>query len=298
MPEQLGSRGHARPEQLGRSRCEPGCHEETAERHSFESHTPGVRPPSVLQQREDATTREFNRADALVSIAQGYLRGERRHRSPIEITLTMPASSLHAEQLDPVEVARMGETCVAPSTVRRLACDAGVVEVVEDDRGTPLSVGRKRRTIAGALKRALYQRDRTCTYPGCTHRLFLEGHHIRHWADGGETSLENTALLCSHHHRYVHEYGYTIELSPDQRPQFRDPHGRVVPEVPPRPAPPDLGWPTIRARNAPLGIDANTIACEGTDKPPRYGAVVEYLVLADAGQLKTSHGSSSARAHG
>jgi hypothetical protein len=71
----------------------------------------------------------------------------------------------------------------------------------------------------------LHKRDTTCTYPGCTHRLFLEGHHIKHWADGGETSLVNTALLCSLHHRYVHEYGYTIELGADQRPDFRDRHG-------------------------------------------------------------------------
>src|SRR4051812_8145893 len=102
-------------------------------------------------------------------------------------------------------------------------------EVVEDDHGVPLSVGRKRRTIAGALKRALYRRDTTCTYPGCTHRIFLEGQHLRHWADGGETSLMNTALLCSSHHRYVHEYGYIIELGPDQRPRFRDPTAGRLP---------------------------------------------------------------------
>jgi hypothetical protein len=78
-----------------------------------------------------------------------------------------------------------------------LACDAGVVDVIEDGCGTPLSVGRKRRTIAGALKRALHKRDRTCTYPGCANHLYLEGHHIKHWADGGETSLDNGLLLCS-----------------------------------------------------------------------------------------------------
>jgi hypothetical protein len=60
----------------------------------------------------------------------------------------------------------------------RLGCDAGVVEVVEDEQGVPLSVGRKRRTIAGALKRALCKRDSACTFPGCTHRIFLEGHQI------------------------------------------------------------------------------------------------------------------------
>ena len=57
--------------------------------------------------------------------------------------------------------------------------------------------------------------------------------------------LQNTALLYCSHHRYVHEYGYEIELGPDQRPRFRDPHGRVVTAAPPHPAMADLGWPRI-----------------------------------------------------
>ena len=127
-----------------------------------------------------------------------------------------------------------------------------MIEVIEGEHGVPLSIGRKRRTIAGSIKRALLRRDTACTFPGCTHRIFLERHHIRHWADGGETSLMNTVLLCSLHHRYVHEYGYAIELGADQRPQFRDPRGRLVGAVPVRPNPPDLGWPRIRAANEPL----------------------------------------------
>jgi hypothetical protein len=142
-------------------------------------------------------------------------------------------------------------------------------------------VGRKRRTITGQLKRALRARDKTCTFPGCTNRLYLEGHHIKHWADGGETALTNAALLCSTHHHFVHEYGYTIELDHDQRPRFRDPHGRMVTVVPDRPVMPDIGWPRIRAQNAPLVIDAETIACEWDGKPVPYGAIIGHLVVAD-----------------
>ena len=235
----------------------------------------------VLHQRADAAQRAFCRADALVSLAQGYLRGERPNRSPIEVTLTIPAGSLHPDAADPVEVAELGESFLSPEAARRLSCDAGVVEVTEDEQGVPLSVGRKRRTIAGALKRALYKRDAACTFPGCTHRIFLEGHHIKHWADGGETSLSNTALLCSTHHRHVHEYGYEIELGPGQRPQFRDPHGRVVPAAPPRPARAELGWPGIRAMNDGLAIDADTIACGWDGRPVDYGRLVGHLVVAD-----------------
>jgi hypothetical protein len=240
-----------------------------------------VHQPSVLRQQADATKRAFSRADALVSLAQAYLRGDRPDRSPIEITLTIPEASLRAELVDPLEVGELGESFVSGQAARRLSCDAGVVEVIEDDHGVPLSVGRKRRTIAGALKRALHKRDTACSYPGCTNSMFLEGHHLKHWADGGETSLENGALLCSLHHRYVHEYEYEVELGPDQRPRFRDPHGRLVTEVLARYAAADLGWPQIRAANAPLAIDAGTIACEWDGTPVNYGAIVGHLVVAD-----------------
>jgi Domain of unknown function (DUF222)/HNH endonuclease len=239
------------------------------------------RPASVLHQQADAARRAFSRADALVSLAQAYLRGDRPDRSPIEITLTIPQSSLRDTVADPTEVGEMGEAFLSTETARRLSCDAGVIEIVEDEHGVPVSVGRKRRTITGALKRALHKRDTACTYPGCTHRMFLEGHHIQHWADGGETSLMNAALLCSQHHRHVHEYGYTIELGPDQRPRFRDPRGRLIAVAPEPPKATGLGWPRIRAANAPLAIDANTNACVWDGTPVDYGTVVGHLVVAD-----------------
>ena len=237
------------------------------------------RPPSVLQERVNTTRRGFDRADALVALAQGYLRGDRSNRSPVEVMVTITAGGVRGESPD--SVAEIGGSFVSLETARRLACDAGVIEVVAGADGEPLSVGRKRRTITGALKRALRDRDTTCTFPGCTHRMFLEGHHIQHWAAGGETSLRNTALLCDWHHRHVHEYEYTIALGADQRPRFYDPEGRAVPAVPARPVPLDLGWPWIRAANAALEIDAATAACGWDGKPAPYGAIVGHLLAAD-----------------
>ncbi|HEX3481203.1 MAG TPA: DUF222 domain-containing protein [Kofleriaceae bacterium] len=240
------------------------------------------REAGSLRDRAAVARRAFSRADALVEVAQGYLRGNRPERSPVEVVLTIPASCLHASAaLDPVEAGELGESFLSSETVRRLSCDAGVVEVVQDDQGVPLSVGRKRRTIAGALQRALRKRDGACSFPGCTNRIFLEGHHIQHWADGGETSLRNTALLCTLHHRYVHEYGYTIELGPDQRPRFRDPHGRWVKAAPERPNVTGLGWPQIRAANAALQIDASTIAGPWDGTPVDYGRIAGHLAVAD-----------------
>jgi hypothetical protein len=238
--------------------------------------------PGVLHQQVDATRRAFNRADALLSVAQAYLRGDRTQRAPVEVTITIPASSLRRDGDDAVDVGWMGSSCMSSEATRRLSCDAGVIEVTEDEHGVPLSVGRKRRTIAGSIKRALLKRDTACSFPGCTHQIFLEGHHLVHWADGGETALENAALLCSHHHRYVHEYGYGVELGLDKRPRFRDPGGRLVAAVPPaRDLGPALGWPQLRAANELLAIDAETIACEWDGRPVDYGRVIDELVVVD-----------------
>ncbi len=128
---------------------------------------------------------------------------------------------------------------IAPETARRLGCDAEVVAQVERD-GLPVSVGRMRRTVPPALRRLLEARDdRTCCFPGCERRRHLQAHHRRHWAHGGETSLANLVLLCFHHHRLVHEGGYTVEDDGAGGLQFRNRFGSISPNAPPRPPP---GW--------------------------------------------------------
>ncbi len=113
---------------------------------------------------------------------------------------------------------------VAAETSRRMACDAATIEMVHGKAepvpgsrssgdvatrgsgagGQVLSVGRKTRTVPPHIRRALEERDRGCRFPGCASR-FTEAHHVRHWADGGETRLSNLLLLCRRHHRAVHE---------------------------------------------------------------------------------------------
>jgi hypothetical protein len=182
---------------------------------------------------------------------------------------------------DPCDVACFADgTCVSAEAARRLTCDCGVVEIVEDEHGAPLSVGRKRRTIPGSMKRALLQRDRTCRFPGCANRLYLEAHHIVHWADGGDTSLRNMVACCSFHHRFLHEYGCSIELHADG-PQFLDRRGRRILDAPPTLRPPDLGWETILAHHAELQITASTNEPLWDGPRVDYGAVIDALVGVD-----------------
>jgi len=115
---------------------------------------------------------------------------------------------------------------ISAETSRRISCDAGVVELWKGRDGSVLDVGRRRRTIPPGLRRALEARDRGCRFPGCGLR-FAEGHHVRHWADGGETKLGNLVLLCRHHHRLVHEEGWKVDWWGEGKPVFWDPRGGV-----------------------------------------------------------------------
>src|SRR5881628_1528462 len=115
-------------------------------------------------------------------------------------------------------------THVSAETSRRLACDASRVVMRHDAQGRVVEIGARTRTIPPALRRALDHRDRGCRFPGCGVR-FGQGHHIRHWAHGGTTTLSNLALLCRRHHRAVHEEGYQLERLADGELQFRSPNG-------------------------------------------------------------------------
>jgi hypothetical protein len=140
---------------------------------------------------------------------------------------------------------------LAPETARRLACDASVVASSERN-GKTVRLGRKTRSISPALRRALRTRDRGCRFPGCENHRFVDAHHVRHWARGGETTLANLVLLCRRHHRLVHEGGYGV----DERMRFYDPWGRLMPRVwKPPPAAPVTQWtstsPSTRSSTQP-----------------------------------------------
>ena len=117
---------------------------------------------------------------------------------------------------------------VAVETARRLGCDGALIGVVEGAQGEPLAIGRRTRAVPPAIRRALRVRDGGCRFPGCDRSRYVHAHHIKHWADGGETRLDNLVTLCSQHHRQVHEGGYDVRVR-DGEIQFMRPDGRVIP---------------------------------------------------------------------
>ncbi len=179
----------------------------SAETSEFEqSSAPELQPHPIATRR----------ADALARMAEGWLSGSgcsNGDRFVVNVHTDMETLKADGSGAE-AELEEAGK--VSAETSRRLACDAGVIHWL-DRQGDPfsgaepLSVGRKTRTVPPAIRRALQRRDRGCRFPGCTCTRFVDAHHIHHWADGGETHIDNLVLLCRHHHRLVHEGGFRAE---------------------------------------------------------------------------------------
>jgi hypothetical protein len=160
------------------------------------------------------------RADALVALAHAALdngtlpavRGERPH---VRVTIDLLAlcADRAAAGVSGGELGWVGP--ITAETARRLACDATVHRLITGPTGLPLDVGRTQRTAPAAIRRAVEHRDRHCVFAGCDALPeHCDVHHVRHWAHGGDTSVDNSALLCERHHTACHEGGFTIGRDP------------------------------------------------------------------------------------
>ncbi len=206
---------------------------------------PAETPPSMAQKQ----------ADALALLAETALHHEldpgapgERYQVVVHVDAEALADKDHAGQ----SVLEDG-TRVSADTSRRLACDASRVVMRHDEDGRVVEVGARTRTIPPALRRALHHRDRGCRFPGCG-LPFGQGHHLRHWAHGGPTTLSNLALLCRRHHRAVHEEGFQVARGPDGDLRFQRPNGHPLPEVPPPAAVPGDPVNALRACHDSQGL--------------------------------------------
>ena len=174
---------------------------------------------------------------------------------------------------------------LAVETARRLGCDGALVGVVEGAKGEPLAVGRRTRAAPPAVRRALRVRDGGCRFPGCDRSRFTHAHHIKHWADGGETALGNLVTLCSFHHRQVHEGGFGVRMN-EGGIEFLRPDGRVIPPAGKaqkdcfrgnNPAVPYAR--RLAASNAERGlnIDAETARCKWGGERMDYNIAIDSL---------------------
>ena len=173
--------------------------------HTIKTALDSLTDPANLH-TTDTRSPAQRRADALGDICTFFLNhnrdiptsgGDKPH-----ITVTIDYQTLLG-QLN--RLPEIDDNPVTPDTIRRITCDAGIIPVILGSDSEPLNIGRRTRTIPTAIRRAVELRDQGCTWPGCdAPASWCDVHHIIHWADGGETSLTNSKLLCQRHHTDEH----------------------------------------------------------------------------------------------
>ena len=177
------------------------------------------------------------RATALVHIAEHYLATRGSGATPMrssdayQVFVHVNANDAHPDnRINGAHTTYMDDRrCLAPHVARQLACDASRRTVLENERGEVLNIGRRSRIVPWHIAHALRIRDGGCRFPGCNQHRWTDAHHIHHWADGGETSLENLVTLCRYHHRALHRDEYRIEHGTDGELIFIDAQHQPIP---------------------------------------------------------------------
>ena len=243
---------------------------------------------------------EQTRADALVHITEHFLAscGDKRQWQGLkgsercQVMLHVDINTLR----QPSERVDTGHShChlddkhgVSPATARRLACDASLVTVLEDEQGKVLNIGRRSRTVPPAISRALQLRDKTCRFPGCESR-HVDAHHIKHWADGGETSLANLITLCRFHHRQLHQGCFTIAVAragAESEWVFSTAAGeRIENTVFPQFPPVSAEFSSAGLRDAAPAVTAQTAVSKWRGEDCDYGMAIDALLARDEGQF-------------
>ncbi|WP_222193927.1 HNH endonuclease signature motif containing protein [Modestobacter italicus] len=179
----------------------------------------------------DTRTRAQQNADALVQLcdnqlASGQLPMLRTVKPHVIVGVDLDDLVDSATNAGAADLG-FGAT-ISAARARYLACDGSISRIVMGPDGTPLDLGRDHRVVTPGLRKAVERRDGFCVFAGCgapTH--WCDVHHLVHWLHGGETSLENSALLCERHHTKVH-HGFRVERQPDGRWRTWRPDGTEI----------------------------------------------------------------------
>ena len=162
----------------------------------------------------DPRPAERRRADALVELCRRAVAAGGAAPATTKAQVVVAIDLERLTQAVRGAGATLDRQVLSAQTVRKLACDASIIPMVLGSEGQPLDVGRTKRLVTPGLLAALWARDQGCTYPGCGRPpLWCDAHHVVHWADGGPTSLMNLALLCQHHHTWVHQHDLTATVT-------------------------------------------------------------------------------------
>jgi hypothetical protein len=170
------------------------------------------RLPSLPTDAEHPQPQEVRWADALVAICSGTIAAD-PDADRATVVLHAPIGSLGEDPEESPSGSGPGGAVVPAATVQRLVCSGRVTVAVEDPSGDAVALGRASRTPTPSQVRLVRHRDRGCVFPGCGTNRYTQVHHVTWWRHGGKTDVDNLALVCSMHHRLVHEHGWHMKRS-------------------------------------------------------------------------------------
>jgi hypothetical protein len=168
-----------------------------------------LEPLALPRGDHDERNRERRYADAMVEVfTHAQDAGSLPQRPHLQVTASLDTlRGLAGSPAGDMEYSLP----VSAETVQRLACDGTITRVVLSPESVVIDVGRARRVVAGATRRALAARDGHCRWPHCDRPAsWSDAHHVIHWSKGGETDLSNMVLLCHRHHWMAHEGGWQL----------------------------------------------------------------------------------------
>ena len=239
--------------------CQHSTGNENASQNvSAETFIQDINPPDILD----------DQASALTQLAEHYLETANMsspHTSLSEkyqVLLHINANEAHVDhQINQGDICHVeNNKFLSREVARQLACDTHMRVVLEDDDGKILNIGRKSRTIPRAIAHALNIRDGGCRYPGCTQHFWTDAHHVRHWAAGGETKLDNLITLCRFHHTQLHKDVYEIQVQDQDFVFINQDKEEILRSIHPQfpVAEADDRVQSMLKDQAHIGIDANT----------------------------------------
>jgi hypothetical protein len=192
--------------------------------------------PNPETGERDLRSHGQRRAEALIEVCERAVSADAASRGGpaestacVHVTVDLATLQQHSGAGEVLGSTASG-TLLGAETLRRMCCDAALIPAVLGSDGEQLDQGRVARLFTRAQRRAIWRRDRSCTYPGCTApAAWTRVHHLHHWADGGESNMDNAALLCQRHHTHVHTRRLWAQVRHKPDPDGRHVHWDLTP---------------------------------------------------------------------
>ncbi|MDF2729767.1 MAG: endonuclease [Acidimicrobiia bacterium] len=151
------------------------------------------------------------RALAFVAICQDDLYQTGSAETALTDVAVIVDADTAAESGGETGVSVLAGPRLGPGVLEEIICNGNVDLIGFTEKGKPLDLGRRSRTVGRKLRRHVVHRDGGCTVDGCPFSYRLQVHHVIPWSHGGKTDADNLITLCwFHHHVSVHREGLQI----------------------------------------------------------------------------------------